>query len=146
MNSTLPFWELLPLDQLSPSQWESLCDGCGLCCLNKLQDEDDDDAPIYLTRVVCRCYDIQKGCCSDYENRTTNVPECVALSPQGVSEFHWLPSTCAYRLVAEKKPLPSWHPLISGTPSSVDPYGVKTLDIILEDETIDLEDYIIDED
>lgn len=139
------FWVTKKLEELTFEEWEALCDGCGLCCLNRLQDEDDDNAPIYLTRVACRCYDLGAGQCSDYTNRFARVEGCTQLTLERAAEFTWLPETCAYRLRYENKPLPSWHPLISGDPRSVRPYGIHALNPVIENDDIDLEDYIIDE-
>lgn len=144
-TNTAPFWENKKLEELNPAEWEALCDGCGLCCLHRLQDEEDDDAPIYLTRVACRCYDINAGCCSDYEHRFEKVEGCMGLTIDRVAEYDWLPETCAYRLRYLGKPLPSWHPLLSKDPRSVRAYGMHALNPVLESETIDLEDYLVDE-
>lgn len=138
------FWETKQLHELSYEEWESLCDGCGLCCLHKLQDEENDDAPVLLTRVVCHCYDIQATQCSDYSNRHIKVPGCTALTVSRAAEFNWLPLTCAYRLRHHNLPLPSWHPLISGSKESVIPHGIHRLTPVLETEDIDLEDYLIE--
>jgi len=138
-----PFWETKQLNELSHDEWEALCDGCGLCCLHKMQDEEDDNAPVLITRVVCRCYDIKAGQCGDYHNRHNNVEGCTALTPDRAAEFDWLPETCAYRLRHHNLPLPSWHPLISGSRESVRLYGVHALDPVLETEDIDLEEYIV---
>jgi len=143
-QETAPFWETKTLEELNPQEWEALCDGCGLCCLNRLQDEDDDNAPIYLTRVACHCYDINGGQCSDYVNRFDRVEGCMRLTAERAAEYTWLPETCAYRLRHQGKPLPAWHPLISGDPTSVHPYGMHALNPILENDDIELEDYIID--
>lgn len=122
MASDMPFWETVPLADMSKQQWESLCDGCAKCCLHKLEDEDD--GQVYYTKVVCRYMD--DDCrCTEYEQRNVLVPECVWLRPQDVESFHWLPSTCAYRLVYEGKPLPEWHHLISNNPESVHEAGVS---------------------
>lgn len=111
------FWEEKTLAQLTPEEWESLCDGCGKCCLIGLEDEDS--GQIYLTDVACRLFDGASCRCRDYANRKAEVPDCVQLTPQNVPELGWLPKTCAYRLVSENKPLKSWHPLVSGDPESV---------------------------
>lgn len=143
MDEQSRFWETKQLHELTPEEWEALCDRCGLCCLNRIQDEDDDK--IYLTRVACRCYDIEAGQCSDYPNRFANVEGCTQLTLERTAEFTWLPETCAYRLRHENKPLPSWHPLISGTPFSVREHGIHHYNPIIESDEIDLEDYVIDE-
>lgn len=137
------FWDYKTLNELSHDEWEALCDGCGLCCLNKIQDEDDDLAPIYLTRVVCRCYDLTRQECQHYANRTQTVEGCVALTPHGVASYDWLPKTCAYRLIFEGQPLYPWHPLVSGTRESVKPHSLMQYEPVMEDASIDLEDYII---
>jgi uncharacterized cysteine cluster protein YcgN (CxxCxxCC family) len=102
---------------MDPEQWESLCDGCGKCCLEKLEDEDT--RRIHYTNVACRLLDHATCRCKDYRHRTELVHNCVALTPAAVGDPYWLPATCAYRLVRERKPLPDWHPLISGEPDSV---------------------------
>jgi hypothetical protein len=117
------FWRTVPLEEMSTAQWESLCDGCGRCCLVKLEDEDT--GKIHATDVACRLFDAGTCRCRNYENRTTAVPDCVGLTPQAVRELKWLPPTCGYRLVAEGKDLPWWHPLVSGTPETVVEAGVS---------------------
>lgn len=117
------FWERKTLGEMTPEEWESLCDGCGKCCLHKLEDEDTGE--ILYTDVACRYLDAGTACCSDYPNRQRNVPDCTVLRPEDVAEFHWLPTTCAYRLLAEGIALPDWHPLISGDPASVRRAGVS---------------------
>jgi hypothetical protein len=120
-DTTEPFWRLKTLRQMSPAEWESLCDGCGKCCLHKLQYEDTDE--IYYTDVACRLLDLGTCRCSRYAERQTLVPDCIALRADKVMELNWLPSTCAYRLLANGKPLPWWHPLVSGDPNSVHAAG-----------------------
>ena len=137
------FWETKRLEELIPQEWEALCDGCGMCCLNRIQDEEDD--AIYLTRVACRCYDIERSCCSDYAHRHEKVEGCMALNLKRVAEFDWLPQTCAYRLRWFNQPLPSWHPLNSGSVESVREHGIHRYDPILETDEIDLSDYVVDE-
>lgn len=116
------FWEQKSLVELDPQEWESLCDGCAKCCLHKLEDEDSGE--VFYTKVVCRYMDEQCRC-SEYQQRHVLVPNCVWLKPENVAEFHWLPQTCAYRLVAEGKPLPDWHPLVSGSADSVHEAGIS---------------------
>lgn len=143
-NITTRFWEEKSLDELTHEEWELLCDGCGLCCLHRLQGEEE-DAPILTTRVVCRCYDIPNNQCSDYKNRFQRVEGCTQLTLERAAEFDWLPSTCAYRLRYHHQPLPEWHPLISGTVNGVKEHGVYALSPVLETDEIDLEDYLIDD-
>jgi len=121
-NARLPFWRK-PLEDLTRAQWESLCDGCGRCCLVKLEDEDT--GRIHFTDVTCRLFDAQSCRCTDYPGRKAKVPDCVKLTPKRVREIPWLPPTCAYRLVAEGKDLYPWHPLLSGDPESVHRAGVS---------------------
>ena len=112
-----PFWKRKTLAEMTPTEWESLCDGCGRCCLNKL--EDIDTGAIAWTDVACRLLDGVSCRCSDYDNRFATVPDCVQLTPQVVEEIAWLPPSCAYRLVDEGRDLPWWHPLVSGDPDTV---------------------------
>ena len=140
------FWEL-PLKQLRRDEWEALCDGCGKCCLNKIEYEDTGE--LAFTRVACRLLDGETCRCASYENRHQLVPECIVLTPQMLDEISWwLPATCAYRLRAEGKPLPEWHYLISGDRDSVHRAGASvrgwTVSEVQVDED-DWEDYIIEE-
>ena len=107
-----PFWKRKTLAQLDKEEWESLCDGRGLCCLQKLEDEED--GSVYYTRIACRLLDLQSCRCTDYSNRRASVPDCIELSVRDAAEFKWLPPTCAYRLVGEGKDLPLWHYLVCG--------------------------------
>lgn len=118
-----PFWRTKTLDQLDPAEWESLCDGCGRCCLHKLQDEEDDRT--WYTDVACDLLNLGTCQCGDYPNRRDHVPDCVQLDAGMVSELSWLPSTCAYRLVAEGRNLFWWHPLVSGDPDTVHAAGMS---------------------
>ncbi len=106
------FWESKALEELSREEWESLCDGCGRCCLHKLQDEDTDE--VFYTNVACRLLDTATCRCTQYTERTTLVPECLVLSTDEPDQFSWLPATCAYRLLWEGGGLPTWHPLWHG--------------------------------
>jgi len=118
MNSSVSrFWEKLSLEQMSDSQWESLCDGCGRCCLHKLEDEDTRE--VFYTRVSCELLDTETCLCTDYSNRLSRVPDCLTIRPMTEQKRNWLPKSCAYRKLAEGEPLESWHPLISGTRESV---------------------------
>ena len=121
-----PFWEVKALDDMSDSEWESLCDGCGRCCLQKLEDEDT--GQIHFTRVSCRLLDISSCRCSDYENRFSKVPDCLSVRPITAEKLSWLPETCAYRKLSRGEPLDNWHPLLSGTPESVKLAGISVSD------------------
>ena len=118
-----PFWRRKSLEAMSPTEWESLCDGCGRCCLVKLEDEDT--GAIHHTDVGCSLLDAHSCRCRDYRNRSRRVPDCVRLTPQEVRELPWLPPTCAYRLVREGRDLPGWHPLVSGRRASVHEAGIS---------------------
>lgn len=111
-----PFWRVKRLGEMSKAEWESLCDGCGRCCLLKLADEDSDR--VDYTDVACRLLDLGTCRCSDYPNRRRRVRDCVQLTPAKLEQLTWMPSTCAYRLRHEGKPLPDWHPLLTGDPAS----------------------------
>ena len=119
----VPFWKRKTLDEMSGAEWESLCDGCARCCLNKL--EDIDTGEIFWTDVACTLLDGESCRCSDYRHRRRKVPDCVKLTPQSVRTLSWLPPTCAYRLLAEGRDLYWWHPLVSGDPSSVHAAGIS---------------------
>ncbi|KUJ73396.1 hypothetical protein AVO45_15035 [Ruegeria marisrubri] len=141
------FWERKPLSKLTEQEWEALCDGCGKCCLNKLEDEDT--GVVELTCVACRLLDDETCRCTQYEIRHQFVPECIVLKPDNLdTHAYWMPQTCAYRLLWEGKPLFDWHPLISGTPDSVHEAGVSARGrTVSEFETPEeeWEDYIIEE-
>jgi uncharacterized cysteine cluster protein YcgN (CxxCxxCC family) len=121
-----PFWRLKPLEGMSSEEWESLCDGCGRCCLVKLQDEDTDE--VLYTDVGCTLLNDQTCRCRDYANRQAKVADCVRLTPEAVRTLSWLPQTCAYRLLAEGKDLYWWHPLVSGDPGSIHAAGISVRD------------------
>ena len=142
--SQRPFWEMKTLDEMSQSEWESLCDGCGLCCLTKLQDEDTDE--IVYTSVVCAYSDISTGQCSDYANRSINVPTCVQLTRERVAEFDWLPDSCAYRMIYRGQPLADWHPLVSGNSQSIQTafVGLSSISVVVDTGDLDYEALIID--
>lgn len=111
------FWKHYRLEELNQAEWEALCDGCGLCCLVKLEDEDTQE--IAYTKVSCKLLDCTTGHCADYENRKQHVPDCVQLTPELLKTIKWLPSSCAYRRVNEGKKLPNWHYLLTGSRQNV---------------------------
>ena len=142
--TALKFWQTTPMSELSDRQWESLCDGCGKCCLNKLEDEDTGE--IYYTSVACQLLDHSSGRCSDYKNRLKLVPDCLDLRQTDSESYHWLPATCAYRLLAAGKDLPEWHHLKSEDPTLVHRATCTVKHRVICETTIDpeqLEDYII---
>jgi uncharacterized cysteine cluster protein YcgN (CxxCxxCC family) len=135
-----PFWRRKTLEELSPAEWESLCDGCGRCCLEKLEDEDTGE--IAFTSIACRLLDCEACRCTDYPRRTVKVPDCVPLDPHEVRTLPWLPTTCAYRLIAEGKELFWWHPLVSGDAATVHKAGISVRGRITGREgEVELEDY-----
>jgi hypothetical protein len=140
------FWTL-PLASLAPEEWEALCDGCGRCCLNKL--EDAETGEVHFTNVACRLLDTQTCRCGQYGLRKVFVPECVVLSATNLKDIsYWMPSTCAYRLRAEGRPLMDWHPLISGDPESVHRAGMSVRGWTVPEFEIpedDWEDHIIED-
>ena len=123
MPSDQPFWKTKTLAEMSRVEWESLCDGCGRCCLNKLEDEDT--GRFLYTRAACKLLDLKTCRCTDYANRSSKVPDCVTLTPENVASLGWLPGTCAYRLLDEGKPLAWWHPLVSGRQDTVAEAGIS---------------------
>ena len=122
-NKKLNFWQTKTLAQMSQAEWESLCDGCGRCCLVKLEDEETGD--IALTDIACRLLDNQRCKCKQYDTRHEIVPDCVRLTPKNISQLKWMPKSCAYRLLAEGKDLAWWHPLISGNKETVHQAGIS---------------------
>jgi uncharacterized cysteine cluster protein YcgN (CxxCxxCC family) len=135
-----PFWKTKTLAAMSRAEWESLCDGCGRCCLNKL--EDADTGQFLYTRAACKLLDLKTCRCTDYENRQAKVPDCVALTPENVPSLGWLPATCAYRLVDEGKPLAWWHPLVSGRTDSVAEAGITVAGEAYSEEGISVEELV----
>ncbi len=115
------FWQLKSLEEMNPEEWESLCDGCGRCCLVKL--EDSDSGEVSYTNISCKLLDTDACRCTDYQHRQQRVAACFVLSADSLQDYSYLPPTCAYRLLSEDKPLPDWHPLITGNPESVHQAG-----------------------
>lgn len=134
------FWETKALDEMSADEWESLCDGCAKCCLCKL--EDADSGTVYFTDVVCRYLDMRSCRCRDYANRTVLVPDCVKLTPGNLAAIDWMPRTCAYRLLHEGKPLPEWHPLVSGDPKSVHKAGMSVRGRCVSEDNVHPDDIV----
>jgi uncharacterized protein len=140
------FWETKSLDEMSREEWESLCDGCARCCLLKLEDEDTNE--LFYTSVVCRYLDQEKCSCTVYSERTVLVPDCLELDTSILQHLNWMPQSCAYRLLGEGKPLPEWHPLISGNKKSVHDAGISVRSFAISEDEVgsleELEEYIID--
>jgi len=140
-----PFWRTKRLDQMSPQEWESLCDGCAKCCLVKLEDEDTGE--IEPTDVACRLLDLGTCRCGDYARRKKKVPDCVILTPKNVGELKWMPATCAYRLVNEGKDLFPWHHLVCGDPDAVHRAGASIKGRVVSERDVpdeELLDHVID--
>jgi uncharacterized cysteine cluster protein YcgN (CxxCxxCC family) len=140
-----PFWRSKALGEMTKTEWESLCDGCGRCCLNKLTDVDSNRT--VFTAVGCKLLDGQTCRCTDYAHRLARVKDCVRLTPRNVRRLTWLPPTCGYRLVAEGRELAWWHPLVSGSPETVHQAGVSVRGRVTASEKdvpdAKLEDYIV---
>ena len=148
MSADQPFWKIKPLGAMTPAEWESLCDGCGRCCVIKLEDEETDE--LFYTDIACRLFDDRTCRCGNYGLRAKLVEGCVVLTPKTLPEIaHWMPSTCAYRLLHEGKPLYDWHPLVSGDPESVHAAGISLRGRVVpeyEVDEADFEDHIVPED
>ncbi|MDG1416748.1 MAG: YcgN family cysteine cluster protein [Maricaulis sp.] len=131
---TQPFWKMKSLQQMSKTEWESLCDNCGKCCLIQLEDE---DTGLRLhTDVTCKLFDSHQCNCTDYPNRKKRVPDCVILNPKNVHELDWMPQTCAYRLIAEGKELYDWHPLVAGNSEAIHHAGMSLRGRVVSEEDV----------
>ena len=131
----MPFWRDKTMEHMSAAEWERLCDGCGLCCQIRVEDEETGETA--LSNVACRYLDLCNHRCTDYANRQTNVPDCVRVTPENVRDLHWLPHTCAYRLVAFGHDLPDWHHLVCGDPRRVHEDGPSMLGDLVDEEEAD---------
>ena len=139
------WWQRGPLDRFSSEEWEALCDGCGKCCLHKLEDEDD--GTVYFTDIACELLDSATCRCRDYDHRHQRMADCVALAPERLAELYWLPPTCAYRLLAQGQPLPPWHPLRCGDPDRLHREGRSVAGRVVYPDQVDDEawqNHIID--
>jgi uncharacterized cysteine cluster protein YcgN (CxxCxxCC family) len=140
-----PFWRTKQLEELDPAEWEALCDGCGRCCLLKIEDEESGDC--FQTNLSCRLLDLGSCRCKDYANRHDVVSDCIRIDPDAVRRLAWLPSSCAYRRVAEGRDLAWWHPLVSGNPDTVHEAGISVRSIAIRETRVrarNLEKYIIE--
>jgi len=142
MTDSAPFWRTKTLEEMTEAEWESLCDGCGRCCLVKL--EDDDTGRLHATDIGCRLFDASTCRCHDYANRSKTVPDCVTLTPDAVRTLSWLPPTCAYKLVGEGRDLAWWHPLVSGDPETVVAAGVSVRNRVYANEDEVAEEEIVE--
>lgn len=137
------FWETKSLKQMTKYEWESLCDGCGKCCLHKL--EDIDTGEVSISNVTCSFLDEETCNCKDYSNREKNVPDCISLDLKNIKKLQWLPETCAYRLIDEGKSLYNWHHLISGSKSTIHEYGMSIRDYSINESKLNnAEEYILE--
>tara|TARA_B100000524_G_C23563265_1_gene339120 strand:- start:65 stop:499 length:435 start_codon:yes stop_codon:yes gene_type:complete len=132
------FWTKKTLDELTETEWESLCDHCGKCCLIKLQDEQT--GKVAYTSVVCKCYNLGNSSCNDYSEREEIVTDCISLNSINIKSFNWLPSSCAYKLVANGEPLPDWHHLVSGNKNLVHELGVSIKDKAISESSVNVLD------
>ena len=140
-DQSQPFWKSKTLEEMSDPEWESICDGCGRCCLVKLEDEDT--GRYYATDIACRLLDTEACRCGNYADRQSLVPDCVRLTPKEARSLGWLPPTCGYRLLAEGKDLAWWHPLVSGTQATVIEAGVSVKGRVhCSEDEIAVEDFV----
>jgi uncharacterized protein len=139
----MAFWEDKSLEEMSSTEWEALCDGCGRCCVHKLEDEET--GLLYPTNVACKLLDRRNGTCLDYKNRMKRVSDCVKLDPKNLDGLEWLPATCAYRIRAAGEPLPKWHYLVSGSRETVHEAGQSTRGwTVSEEDAGELEYHVVE--
>lgn len=138
--SDLPFWKTKSLADMNRTEWESLCDGCGRCCLHKI--EDIDTGKLYFTSVVCHLFDDQGCRCTRYPERSTLVPDCLVLTADTLDQINFLPDTCAYRLLNEGQDLPAWHPLVSGKANSVHHAGISVRGKVISETYVHPDDLV----
>jgi uncharacterized cysteine cluster protein YcgN (CxxCxxCC family) len=138
------FWKNKNLNEFTDEEWELLCDRCGQCCLLKFE---EDDGNIKYSNIVCKYLDLDSCNCNEYGNRSIVVPDCVKLTPERTIEFDWLPDTCAYKIIANKQPLPDWHPLIYGSTELMEENGICVRSFAISEnefDDIDIEEYLDD--
>ena len=135
MTAQTPFWQSKSLAEMTAEEWESLCDGCGLCCLIRFEDEDT--GTIMPTRVSCKLFDADLCRCSDYAQRKRHVPDCIKLTPYNIDDLMWMPRSCAYRRLHEGKDLPDWHPLVTGDPDSTHTAGMSVRGQTINEDCLD---------
>ncbi|UXN03545.1 YcgN family cysteine cluster protein [Bartonella sp. HY406] len=141
-TTEIPFWQYKTLNQMTKAEWESLCDGCGRCCMHKLEDEDSGD--IYNSSVGCKLLNGETCLCNNYPSRKSIVPDCIQLTQEIIETVKWLPDNCAYRLISDGKDLEWWHHLVSGSRETIHEAGISVRGKVLvhEDELHDPEDYL----
>lgn len=142
ISVNMAFWQNKALTELTSQEWESLCDGCGKCCLNKLIDDETEE--LYYTNAACLLLDHQTASCKHYSDRFSHVPQCTVITPQNVHELTWLPDSCAYRRLAAGRDLPSWHPLLTGSKEAMHLAGMSIQGKVVDERRVkDIEDHIV---